>query len=209
MAGDQAGAAVWTQSPGAHGGGTRVRPSLLPAAGTRSHPAPCAWGERRAVFTQPCLRWVPDTKSPAPAATAFITSCTLNQAAPKPAERGAGWFPRAEQGCLAAPARERLLPTLPQLFVTALVTFRKLWGAAAAYTALAPPRFHLPPQEDTSTSRAGAAQPQPSANIRPERSWINRTGPGTCIEGDSPATAPGSTTTLTATCRRSLAVPRC
>lgn len=116
---------------------------------------------------------------------AFIASCALNHTGPKPAQRGAGRFPGAERGCPAAPPRERLLPALPQLFVTTLVTFRKRRGAAAAHTALAPPRPHLPPQEDTPSSRAGAAQPQPTANIGRERSWIKRKEPGTQIKHES------------------------
>lgn len=69
LAGDQAGAAVWTQSPGARRGGTRAKPSPLPAVGTCSHPALHTQEERQAVFTEPHLQRVPDTKTPAPAAT--------------------------------------------------------------------------------------------------------------------------------------------
>lgn len=173
LAGDQAGAAVWTQSPGARRGGTRAKPSPLPAAGTCSHPALHAQEERQAVFTEPHLQRVQHQNPRTSSDRACIASCALTHAAPKPAQRGAGWFPRAERGHPAAPLRERLLPALLQLFVTAPVTFRKLRGAAAAYTALSPPCSHLPPQDNTPSSRAGAAQPQPTT-IRHERSWINR-----------------------------------
>lgn len=127
----------WGEAIAAPGSGDTLAPGSVCTGGTvsRFHQASPSKGARHQN---------PNTCTSS--SREFIASCALNHTGPKPAQRGAGQFPGAERGCPAAPPRERLLPALLQLSVTSPVTFRKLRGAAAAHTALAPPCSHLPPR---------------------------------------------------------------